>query len=96
MAGVVLHQLIENKLQRLGTHLLQRKLAFSHAEELVAHMAERCSHSERGARFVDQWVETNLLPQVVDRLLDAMAVGKSLQFAHARLDPNGNVLCEFS
>lgn len=96
VAGVVLHQLIENKLQRLGQRLLQRKLMFSHAEALVAHMAERCSHSESGARFVDQWIEANLLPQVVDRLLDAMAVGKSLQFAHARLDHNGVVLCEFS
>lgn len=96
MAGVVLHQLIENKLQRLGARLLQRKLTFSHAEELVAHMAERCSHGESGARFIDQWIEENLLPQVVDRLLNAMAVGKSLQFAHARLDPSGTVVCEFS
>ncbi|MGC6372058.1 type VI secretion system ATPase TssH [Pseudomonas sp. K2I15] len=96
VVGVVLHQLIENKLQRLAQHLLQRKLMFSYAEELVAHMAERCSHSESGARFVDQWIEANLLPQVVDRLLDAMAVGKPLQFAHARLDHNGAVLCEFN
>ncbi|WP_226477184.1 type VI secretion system ATPase TssH [Pseudomonas sp. MWU16-30323] len=96
MAGVVLHQLIETKLQRLATRLLQRKLTFSHTEELVVHMAECCSHGESGARFVDQWIEANLLPQVVDRLLNTMAVGKSLQFAHARLDPNGTVLCEFS
>ncbi|MDY7532744.1 type VI secretion system ATPase TssH [Pseudomonas sp. Bout1] len=96
VTGVVLHQLIEHKLRRLGHRLLQRKLAFSHTEELVAHMAERCSHSESGARFVDQWIEANLLPQVVDRLLDAMAVGSSLQFVHARLAPNGTVLCEFN
>jgi type VI secretion system protein VasG len=96
VAGAVLHQLIENKLQRLGHRLLQRKLTFSHTEALVTHMAERCSHSESGARFVDQWIEANLLPQVVDRLLEAMAAGKSLEFAHARLDPNGTVVCEFS
>jgi len=96
VAGAVLHQLIEHKLQRLGQRLLQRKLAFSHAGDLVAHMAEHCSHSGSGARFVDQWIEENLLPQVVDRLLDAMAVGKSLQFVHARLDANGTVICEFS
>lgn len=96
VAGAVLHQLIENKLQRLGHRLLQRKLTFSHTKELVIHMAERCDHSESGARLVDQWIEANLLPQVVDRLLEAMAVGKSLQFAHARLDPSGTVFCEFS
>jgi type VI secretion system protein VasG len=96
VAGAVLHQLVENKLQRLGHRLLQRKLTFSHTEALVTHMAERCSHSESGARFVDQWIEANLLPQVVDRLLEAMAAGKSLEFAHARLDPNGTVVCEFS
>ena len=96
IAGVVLHQLIENKLQRLGTRLLQRKLAFSHAEELVEHMAERCSHGESGARFIDQWIEANLLPQVVDQLLDAMAVGKSLQCVHVSLDSNSTLLCEFS
>lgn len=96
VAGAVLHQLVETKLQRLGHRLLQRKLTFSHTEALVTHMAERCSHSESGARFVDQWIEANLLPQVVDRLLEAMAAGKSLEFAHARLDPNGTVVCEFS
>jgi type VI secretion system protein VasG len=96
VAGAVLHQLVENKLQRLGHRLLQRKLTFSHTEALVTHMAERCSHSESGARFVDQWIEANLLPQVVDRLLEAMAAGKSLEFAHARLDSNGTVVCEFS
>ncbi|MBK5437136.1 type VI secretion system ATPase TssH [Pseudomonas sp. TH32] len=96
IAGAVLHQLVENKLQRLAHRLLQRKLTFSHTEALVTHMAERCSHSESGARFVDQWIEVNLLPQVVDRLLEAMAAGKSLEFAHARLDPNGTVVCEFS
>jgi type VI secretion system protein VasG len=96
VAGAVLHQLVENKLQRLGHRLLQRKLTFSHTEALVTHMAERCSHSESGARFVDQWIEANLLPQVVDRLLEAMAAGKSLEFAHARLDPNGTVVCEFN
>ncbi|WP_455927404.1 type VI secretion system ATPase TssH [Pseudomonas capeferrum] len=96
VAGAVLHELIENKLRRLGQRLLQRKLTFSHAGELVGHMAERCSHSESGARFVDQWIEANLLPQVVDRLLEAMAVGKSLQSVHARLGTNGTVHCEFN
>ncbi|MDF3198690.1 type VI secretion system ATPase TssH [Pseudomonas sp. 1912-s] len=96
IAGAVLHQLVENKLQRLAHRLLQRKLTFSHTEALVTHMAERCSHSESGARFVDQWIEANLVPQVVDRLLEAMAAGKSLEFAHASLDSNGTVVCEFN
>jgi len=94
--GAVLHELVEHKLKRLGQRLLQRNLLFSHTAELTSLMAERCRHSDSGARFIDQWIEANLLPQVVDRLLDARVAGETLRFAHARLDDSGQPACELS
>ena len=37
-----------------------------------------------------------LLPQIADRLLDAMASGASLQQVHATLDGEGALVCEFA
>ncbi|WP_460135724.1 AAA family ATPase [Pseudomonas sp. S1_E04] len=96
VAGEALHDLAGLKLERLGQRLQARKLAFSYTPELVAHMAERCSHSDSGARYIDQWIETHLLPQMTDRLLAAMSMGESLSQAHASLDAHGQPMCEFS
>lgn len=96
IAGQVLHDVVRLKLERLGQRLLRRQLAFSYADALVAHMAERCAHGDNGARFIDQWIEIHLLPQMVDRLLDAMASGQQLSRVHARVDASGLPVCEFS
>ena len=53
-------------------------------------------HQDSGARYIDQWIESHLLPQIVDRLLSAMAVGESLSATHATLDGRGVPVCEFS
>ncbi|MBH3422533.1 type VI secretion system ATPase TssH [Pseudomonas gessardii] len=94
--GAVLRELIESKLQRLGQRLLQRNLAFSHCPRLVDYLAERCTRSESGARYVDQWIDANLLPPIVDRLLEAMARDEHVQRAHGTLDGDGHVICEFA
>lgn len=96
VTGEVLHDLARLKLERLGQRLHLRKLAFSYTPELVAHMAERCVHGDSGARYIDQWIELHVLPQIVDRLLAAMAQGEPLAHVHARLEANGFPLCEFS
>ena len=96
ITGEILHGMARLKLERLGQRLLLRKLAFSYSPELVVHMAERCAHSDSGARYIDQWIETHLLAQLADRLLDAMASGESLSQVHAGLDGNGDPTCEFS
>ena len=96
IAGQVLHDVARLKLASLGERLQRRQLAFSYSSELIAHMAERCAHGDSGARYIDQWIERELLPQMVDRLLSAMAMGESLSLAHARLDGNGQPTCEFS
>ncbi|MFC6339984.1 type VI secretion system ATPase TssH [Pseudomonas sp. CCM 7891] len=92
----VLQELIESKLQYLGQRLLRRNLKFSHSPELLVHMKDRCLQSDSGARFIDHWLEANLLPLVVDRLLEAMAGDEPLQSAHAGLDRHGHLTCEFN
>ncbi|WP_421558282.1 AAA family ATPase [Pseudomonas canadensis] len=96
VTGEALHDLTRLKLERLGQRLHLRKLAFSYTPELVAHMAKRCAHSDSGARYLDQWIELHLLPQVVDRLLAAMAQDEPFAHVHAYLTENGSPLCEFS
>lgn len=96
VAGSVLRELIELKLQRLGQRLGKRRLAFSHSPALLDHLAERCSCSESGARLIDQWLEQNLLPPIADRLLEAMTSGEAISRVHATLDSEGALACEFA
>lgn len=91
-----LQGLIERKLQCLGQRLLRRSLMFSHTPAVVAHIKDRCLRSDSGARFIDHWLEANLLPRVVDRLLEAMASDESLLSARAGLDSHGHLTCEFN
>jgi len=94
--GDVLEELVELKLTRFGERLARRQLQFSHCPALLAHLAERCTHSESGARLIDHLIDQHLQPLVVDRLLDAMAGGETLQRVHATLDGDGAVVCEFA
>ncbi|MGE6531148.1 type VI secretion system ATPase TssH [Pseudomonas sp. NPDC077382] len=94
--GDVLQELVGLKLTRFGERLARRQLQFSHCPALLAHLAERCTHSESGARLIDHLIDQHLQPLVVDRLLDAMAGGETLQRVHATLDGNGAVVCEFA
>jgi len=94
--GDVLEELVGLKLTRFGERLARRQLQFSHCPALLAHLAERCTHSESGARLIDHLIDQHLQPLVVDRLLDAMAGGETLQRVHATLDGNGAVVCEFA
>ena len=94
--GGVLNELVALKLSRFGERLARRQLQFSHCEALVGHLAERCTHGDSGARLIDHLIDQHLQPQVVDRVLDAMAGGETLQRVHATLDGNGAVVCEFA
>jgi len=94
--GEVLNELVALKLSHFGERLACRQLQFSHCEALVENLAERCAHSDSGARLIDHLIDQHLQPLVVDRLLDAMAGGETLQRVHATLDGNGAVVCEFA
>ncbi|TIH10383.1 type VI secretion system ATPase TssH [Pseudomonas leptonychotis] len=94
--GEVLNELVGLKLVRFGERLQRRQLQFSYAPALLENLAERCSHSDSGARLIDHLIDQYLQPLVVDRLLDAMANGEKLQRVHATLDGEGSVVCEFA
>lgn len=96
VSGSVLRELIEIKLKGLGERLNSRQLAFTFSEALVDQLAERCSQGDSGARLIDHLLELHVLPQVADRLLDAMAAGQRLTSVHATLDHGGAVNCEFA
>ena len=96
VAGSVLRELIELKLQRLAQRLDKRRLQFSHSPVLLEHLAERCASGESGARLIDQLLEQSLLPRIADRLLDAMASGEPITRVHATLDGEGALACEFA
>ena len=96
VGGPVLRELIEIKLGRLGDRLNRRQLDFTYSQDLVDHLAERCTQSDSGARLIDHLLDLHVLPLVADRLLDAMATGESLKRVHATLDGNASVMCEFA
>ncbi|AWT12310.1 type VI secretion system ATPase TssH [Stutzerimonas frequens] len=96
IAGEVLDELVILKLARFGERLQRRQLQFSHCPALVTHLSERCGDSDSGARLIDHLIEQHLQPLVVDRLLDAMAIGEPLQRVHATLDGDGALVCEFA
>ncbi|KWU52643.1 AAA family ATPase [Pseudomonas palleroniana] len=96
LSGDVLGDVAKLKLANVGTRLHQRKLAFTYTPELVAHMTERCGDGDSGARYIDQWIERHLLPQMVDGLLDATARDEAMSRVHASLDGSGWPTCEFS
>lgn len=96
IAEKVLRDVAELKLANLGQRLQSRKLGFTYTPELVAHITERCADGDSGARYIDQWLERHLVPQLVDGLLGAMAVDAPVSLVHARLDGNRLPVCEFS
>jgi len=96
VGGPVLRELIEIKLGRLGERLNRRQLDFTYCQNLVDHLAERCTQSDSGARLIDHLLDLHVLPLVADRLLDAMATGESLKRVHATLDGDASVICEFA
>lgn len=96
VSGPVFNELVQIKLGRLGERLQRQRLGFSHCQALVEHLAQRCTHSNSGARLIDHLIDSNLLPAIADRLLDAMTSGEQLARVHATLDVDGGVTCEFS
>ncbi|MFP3518324.1 type VI secretion system ATPase TssH [Pseudomonas sp. SIMBA_077] len=96
VSGPVLRELIEIKLQRLGERLQRRQLAFSYCQPLVDHLAERCTHSDSGARLIDALLDTHVMPLIADRLLEAMANAQTLNSVRATLDAQAHVTCEFA
>jgi type VI secretion system protein VasG len=94
--GDVLHALVALKLKRFGERLALRQLRFSYSDHLVEHLAQQCTDGASGARLIDALIDQYLQPQIVDRLLAAMAGGQQLGQVHASVDAQGAVACEFA
>ncbi|WP_431146702.1 type VI secretion system ATPase TssH [Pseudomonas alvandae] len=95
VSGSVLRELVEIKLGRLGERLQRRQLGFSYCTQLVDYLVQRCTHSDSGARLIDQLLELHLMPGLSDGLLAAMAIGEQPRQVHATLDEQARVTCEF-
>ncbi|MFQ6572222.1 type VI secretion system ATPase TssH [Pseudomonas sp. UM16] len=96
LGGPAMRELIEIKLARLGERLNRCQLDFSYCQNLVDHLAERCTQNDSGARLIDHLLDLHVLPLVADRLLDSMATGDNLKRVYATLDSSGSVTCEFA
>ncbi|GGC89966.1 type VI secretion system ATPase TssH [Halopseudomonas salina] len=96
VADRVMRELITLKLARFAQRLQGRDVEFTHCPALVEHFVDRCTQGETGARLIDRLIDQQLQPLAVDRLLAAMASGKSVQRAHATLNAEGAVTCEFA
>ncbi|MCI3945332.1 type VI secretion system ATPase TssH [Pseudomonas syringae] len=94
VSGIVLQELIELKLNRLGERLGSRGLTFSYSQALVFHLLEHCTQVDSGARLIDHLLESRLTPLIADCLLSAMNSGASLFSIHATLDSSGGIVCE--
>ncbi|RMT32005.1 putative ClpB protein [Pseudomonas syringae pv. spinaceae] len=95
VTGVVLHELIELKLSRLGERLECRGLTFSYSPDLTRYLLECCTQSDSGARLIDHVLESRVTPLIADRLLSAASSCDSVSRAHATLDASGGIVCEF-
>lgn len=91
-----MRELITLKLERFAQRLQARNLTFTHCPTLVEHFAQRCIQGETGARLIDRLIEQQLQPLAVDRILSALGSGEQLRRAHAALDGEGAVTCEFA
>ena len=94
--GDVLKELIELKLGRLANRMQQqRRLALTYDKGLVDVLAERCTHTESGARIIDSLLDQYIVPHITDRLLEAMANKEELERVNIVVGEDKSVVCEF-
>lgn len=93
--GEVLKELIELKLERLANRMKQRKLDFTYDKGLIDVLAERCTYSDSGARLIDLLLDQYIVPQITNKLLEAMATKEELQRVNVVVNEDKTVVCEF-
>ena len=89
-----LRELVVQKLARVGLRLAARRIAFSYAPALLDDLATRCQDDDSGARRIDLLLEQRVLPPLTDRLLEALALGRTLRQLHLDITPEGELQCE--
>lgn len=66
-------ELVKIKLDRLGRRLQDRRITLACTPEVIGAISERCTHSDSGARNIDQVLQAQLMPLISDALLQAQA-----------------------
>ncbi|MCH8180941.1 MAG: type VI secretion system ATPase TssH [Proteobacteria bacterium] len=87
----VLAEVIRLKLARIAERVRDRHQAsFSYDEALIDSVLARCTEVDTGARAVDHILHGQLLPQMADQVLSAMAQGMALRRVHVGVTPQGD------
>ncbi|MEH3021674.1 MAG: type VI secretion system ATPase TssH [Pseudomonas oryzihabitans] len=92
--GELLRELIVLKLARVGARLAARRVGFDYAPVLLDDLAARCLDADSGARRIDALLEQRVLPLLTDRLLDALAQGRTPRRLHLGCTDQGELRCE--
>lgn len=90
LADDVLRRIVCLQLDRIGNRITENHGAtFSYDDELVAHVAGRCTEVSSGARNVDHILSRTLLPQLSRRFLTALAEELPVRGVRVGIDENG-------
>jgi type VI secretion system protein VasG len=83
----VMQQIVRLQLDRIGRRMREyHGSQFTFDDDLVAHIASRCTEVESGARNVDHILTRSLLPEVSREFLTRMANGEPISRIHVSLD----------
>src|SRR5262249_16497037 len=90
LSDEVLRRIIQLQLGRIADRLrANHKATFTYDESLVGTIASRCKEVESGARNGDQILMGTFLPEVSQTLLQRLAEGKTVSYAHAGTSEDG-------
>ena len=84
LMGEPLHDIVRIKLNKVGKRLkASQSLAFNYDDEVVEHIASRCTDIESGARNIDHIVNKTLLPRISTEILND--IGNETEYTQLNL-----------
>lgn len=90
LQGEVLSSIIRLKLDKVGKRLKQsQKLNLMYGDEVVSHIAGRCSDIESGARNIDHIVNRSLLPRISTEVLGRIGAEDPVSNLQLTIDEAG-------
>jgi type VI secretion system protein VasG len=92
ISDAVMRLIIRLKLDRIQARMqLNRRIAFTYADDLVEAIAARCTEVDSGARNVDHILTDTLLPELSRHMLEKMAANIPVATIHVRMTSQGFV-----
>jgi type VI secretion system protein VasG len=74
--GEALHSIVKIKLNKVGGRLTSAQgIDFEYGDEVIEHIAARCTDIESGARNIDHIVNKTLLPLISNEVLQRIGAG---------------------